>query len=184
MILFFNTFLALRSHSPSQDPVFISKAEKWLGGEYPKWDGYVYYNDDMYRLYLLQDEDTRAVRIAAMTESGKHENMTIWTAFCMCFVSTLIFVHRLRLSVHDQMTGRHEWYRQESATIVLQRLPVYHFSTIFQPRNYGEFPIHFLNAIGSYLSIFCWLTGTTYSLVLFIDATKFIEEVVDLSRGY
>ncbi|KAF8420592.1 hypothetical protein EV426DRAFT_235974 [Tirmania nivea] len=137
MILFFNTFLALRSHSPSPDgPVTISRSEIFLSGEVPKWDACVYYNDDIYRLHLLQDEGTRAVRIAAVIEVGKHEydNMTIWTAF-----------------LHDQMAGRHEWFRQESATVILQRLPVYHFSIIFQPRNYGEFPIQFLNSHGQYL---------------------------------
>jgi len=85
MILFFNTFLALRSNSPSPDaPVTISRSEKFLGGEILKWDASVYYNDDIYRLHLLQDDETRAVRIAAVIEVGKqqHDNMTIWTAFC------------------------------------------------------------------------------------------------------
>ncbi|RPB28733.1 hypothetical protein L211DRAFT_405523 [Terfezia boudieri ATCC MYA-4762] len=148
MVLFFNTFLALRSHSPSQDgPVTISRSEKFLGGEVLKWDACVYYNDDIYRLHLLQDDETRTVRIAAVIEVGKQEydNMTIWTAF-----------------LHEKMAERHEWFRQESAKVILQRLPVYHFSTIFQPRNYGEFPLQFLNSH---------------------DATRFIEEIDDLSRS-
>jgi len=87
MILFFNTFLALRSHSPSPDgPIMISRLEKFLGGEIPKWDASVYYNDDIYRLHLLQDDETRAIRIAAVIEGGKHDNMTIWTVFCEYWV--------------------------------------------------------------------------------------------------
>lgn len=89
MILFFNTFLALRSYSPSQEgPITISRSEKFLGGEFQKWDACVCYNDDIYRLHLLQDDETRAVRIAAVSEGGKqeHDNMTIWTAFCKYLV--------------------------------------------------------------------------------------------------
>lgn len=83
MIFFFNTFLALRCHSPSQDPIYISDSEKWLAGEHSVWNAFVHYKEDTYRLHLLEDGDTRAVRIAAMVDvPGARNNMTIWTTFC------------------------------------------------------------------------------------------------------
>lgn len=83
MIFFFNTFLALRCHSPSQDPIYISDTEKWLAGERTVWSAFVHYKEDTYRLHLLEDGDTQAVRIAAMVDApGPRSNMTIWTTFC------------------------------------------------------------------------------------------------------
>lgn len=44
--------------------------------------------------------------------------------------------------------GHQSWYRQESATVILLSIPVFHFSTIFQPQNHEEFPLQFINSLG------------------------------------
>ena len=148
MIFFFNTFLALRCHSPSQDPVYISESEKWLAGERSVWSAFLRYKEDTYRLHLLEDGDTGAVRIAAMVdEPGSQSNMTIWTTFCRHFAPAEMSCCLL-FSVHNQISAPQDWYRQESATVVLLSIPVFHFSTIFQPQNYPEFPLQFVNSRG------------------------------------
>ncbi|KAF8462975.1 hypothetical protein BDZ91DRAFT_796749 [Kalaharituber pfeilii] len=130
MVLFFNTFIALRAHSPAQDhPNDITSAEKWLAGESSKWSCYVYYDNDTYQLHLLQDEETRCVRIAAMHhQPGPLDNMTIWTVF-----------------IHEQMGRGVSWFKQVSSTVILPRIPVAFFSTSFALRPVEEFALKFLN---------------------------------------
>ncbi|KAI5805494.1 hypothetical protein DFH27DRAFT_374306 [Peziza echinospora] len=132
MVIFFHMFMALRSYCPTppnDSPITISSGQRWFTGESPIWSALIDYDEDNYRLYLLQDEATRAVRIAAITEGTKHNNLTIWTAF-----------------LQSHLTKPHNGLAQESCTIILFGVSVYYFSLSFRPKSIKEFELRFLNS--------------------------------------
>lgn len=126
MVLFYHTFLALRSNGPKAPTP--KKSEYWLDGEELLFSGEI--DDEGYPhiLRVLQDRDSGVVRLASANVKGEQTDVTIWTAFITDYI------------------GIPDWLRySRSNSIILRDLRQFSFSVYFDTNTWKNYELRFKN---------------------------------------